>query len=118
MSFADFKKKLELKRKAQDQVLTPDLEYFTEEAPINEIENFIIEKEDTVEVEEEKIDLTSLSIDNVVPKIYSEKELHRLSKMQLDEYVHDYGITLDRRKSKTNMIKEFLEKVKVKEKEE
>jgi hypothetical protein len=40
-------------------------------------------------------------------------DINELTKIELDEYAHDHeGIELDRRKSKPNMIKEFLTKLK------
>ncbi len=44
-------------------------------------------------------------------EILSEEELQALSKTELDEYAFGYGIELDRRKSKSSMINDFITQI-------
>ena len=47
----------------------------------------------------------------VLKKVPTEKELNRLTKVNLEKLGREYGVELDRRKTKANMIKDFLGRV-------
>ena len=44
-------------------------------------------------------------------KVLTKEELQLLSKMEIDEYAFGHGIELDRRRSKSSMINDFLTQI-------
>lgn len=86
MPFTTFLKRIQGKEELQEEIIMPVFEDVSEE---------VLKEEDEV-FEENK------------PEILSEEELLTLSKTELDEYAFGYGIELDRRKSKSSMINDFI----------
>lgn len=89
MSFKIFKERLERKRNPID------------DAPI--VSSDIVYPEDYEQV---------INVPNAFES--EEIDIEKLSKKQLDEYALEYGIELDRRQSKENMITEFYQKLEEK----
>lgn len=50
-------------------------------------------------------------VDTSVP-VKGEGELKKLTKVQIEEAAREHGVELDRRKTKDNMIKDYLDQVK------
>lgn len=68
-------------------------------------------------VTEPQIDESDIDVDMVVNEeenAPSEIDLESMTKVELEDYAQEHGIELDRRKTKLNMITEFIQKLKEK----
>lgn len=86
-----------------------------EEAPIVEETAAVVETPVFEDVPEEILEeeFAEVIVEEVseVKAILTEEELQALSKIELDEYAFGYGIELDRRKSKSSMINDFITQI-------
>lgn len=62
----------------------------------------------------QEIEISIVNVEPVAEEVDILIEPESMTKVELDEYAQEHGIHLDRRKSKQNMITEFIQKLKEK----
>jgi hypothetical protein len=92
-----------MKEKIRKKTKRPQTEdmIFTEE-DFEDVSEELLEEEFKVEVEEPVLEEV---------KVLTKEELQLLSKSEIDEYAFGHGIELDRRRSKSSMINDFLTQI-------
>ena len=76
--------------------------------PVVEVE---VEVEDEMTDTHSDIEITVTGADEDGDGVLSEDELKKLTKAKLESVARDYGIEIDRRKSKKALLEELLEKI-------
>lgn len=98
MPFTTFLQRIRGKEVQEETIVMPVFKDVSEE---------LLEKEFKDEVEELVIEEPVLE----EVKVLTKEELQLLSKMEIDEYAFGHGIELDRRRSKSSMINDFLTQI-------
>ena len=98
MPFTTFLQRIQGKEVQEETIVMPVFEDVSEE---------LLEEEFKDEVEELIVEEPVLK----EVKVLTKEELQLLSKSKIDEYAFGHGIELDRRRSKSSMINDFLTQI-------
>ena len=98
MPFTTFLQRIQGKEVQEETIVMPVFEDVSED---------LLEEEFKDEVEELVVEEPILK----EVKVLTKEELQLLSKREIDEYAFGHGIELDRRRSKSSMINDFLTQI-------